>query len=128
MASILVIDDNEDALLIIAYQLTRHGHTLMTAHDGSTGLAVAQREHPDLILCDIRMPQMSGYEVVDRLKHDPTLRQTPVVALTAVGEVDRAKALAAGFDAYISKPVPAQTLIEHIEAVLVRRRNGRAEN
>jgi two-component system cell cycle response regulator len=120
MASILIIDDNEDILLVTARLLARRGYTPVTARSGAAGLALAQQTPPDLILCDIWMPEMNGYEVIARLKRDPRLCRIPVAALTAIGDGDKARTLAAGFDAYISKPIMGKTFAEAIEALVPR--------
>jgi len=77
MARVLVIEDNRDNLELMRYLLGAFGHEALTAEDGNDGLAVARREHPDLVLCDIHLPGMDGYAVVADLKRDPAFAQTP---------------------------------------------------
>jgi len=96
---ILVIEDHPAILEMIRYLLQAYGHTPLLAADGAEGLQTAERELPDLILCDIQLPVMDGYEVVLNLKRNPRLAPIPVIALTAFAMVgDRDRVLAAGFD------------------------------
>jgi CheY-like chemotaxis protein len=118
-ARILVIEDNHPNLDLMTYLLTAFGHTPLTAHDGAEGLEAAQRETPDLIVCDVHLPRVDGYEVARRLKGHPSLRRTPLVAVTALAMVgDRDRVLAAGFDGYIPKPIVPQTFVAQVEEFL----------
>jgi CheY-like chemotaxis protein len=118
-ARILVIEDNHPNLDLMTYLLTAFGHTPLTAHDGAEGLEAAQREAPDLIVCDVHLPRVDGYEVARQLKTHPSLRRTPLVAVTALAMVgDRDRVLAAGFDGYIPKPIVPQTFVTQVEAFL----------
>jgi len=92
---------------------------VLTASNGSEGIAVAQRERVDLIICDVHLPGMDGYEVARHLKGHPLLRRVPLVAVTALAMVgDREKVLAAGFDYYISKPINPEVFIKQINAFM----------
>jgi two-component system, cell cycle response regulator len=118
-ARILVIEDNPTNLDLMCYLLRAFGYAPLTASDGEEGLEVAQREQPDLILCDIQMPRLSGFEVVRRLKNHPALSQIPLVAVTASAMVgDSDKVLAAGFDGYIAKPITPETFVEQVARYL----------
>src|SRR5215211_3055169 len=118
-ARILIIEDNPTNLDLMTYLLSAFGHTPLTAHDGEEGLQAAQRETPDLIICDLQLPRLNGYEVARWLKSHPGLRAIPLVAVTALAMVgDRDKVLAAGFDRYISKPIDPQTLVALVERLL----------
>jgi two-component system cell cycle response regulator len=118
-ARILVIEDNATNLDLMAYLLTAFGHTPLTALDGEKGLLAAQRERPDLIICDIQLPTLDGFEVARWLKSHPDLRTIPLIAVTALAMVgDRDKVLAAGFDGYIAKPIDLQTFVEQVEGFL----------
>jgi two-component system cell cycle response regulator len=118
-ARILVIEDNPTNLDLMTYLLTAFGHTPLTAHDGQAGLLAAQRERPDLIICDIQLPTLDGYEVARWLKSHSALRAIPLVAVTALAMVgDRDKVLAAGFDGYIAKPIDPQTFVGQVERFL----------
>ncbi|MBI1926086.1 response regulator [Candidatus Poribacteria bacterium] len=119
MARILVIEDNYDNLELMTYLLNAFGHTLFSAHDGEEGLAVACRETLDLIICDVQLPGIDGYEVARQLKTHPVLHSIPLVAVTAFAMVgDRDKVLAAGFDEYISKPIAPETFVGQVDGFL----------
>lgn len=118
-ARILVIEDNPDNMELMIYLLQAFGHTPLMADDGEEGLKVARREAPDLIICDIHLPKMDGYEVLRVLKADAGLQHIPMVAVTALAMVgDREKMIAAGFDGYIAKPIVPETFITQVEAFL----------
>ncbi len=118
-ARILVIEDNQTNLDLMVYLLKSFGHTPLVAHDGEQGLEVARQEAPDLIVCDVHMPNLDGYEVVRRLKAHPAMNQIPVVAVTAMAMVgDRDKVLEAGFDGYIAKPIAPDTFVGQVEEFL----------
>src|ERR1051325_3457284 len=115
-ARILLIEDNPANLDLMSYLLTAFGYTPMTAVDGGTGLATAHREKPDLIICDIQLPTMDGFEVARHIKSDPTLRSIPLIAVTAFAMVgDRDRTLAAGFDGHIGKPIDPETFVQQVE-------------
>jgi two-component system cell cycle response regulator len=115
-ARILVIEDNPTNLDLMTYLLKAFGYETLVAQDGEVGLELASRERPDLIICDIQIPKVDGYEVARLLKSDPTLRAIPLVAVTAYAMVDdRDKALAAGFDGYITKPIEPETFVQQVE-------------
>jgi CheY-like chemotaxis protein len=118
-ASILVVEDNADNLNLIDYLLRAHGFTPLLARSGTEGLRVAMNERPDLILLDLRMPELDGYEVAAAIKRAPTLAQTLVVAVTGSAMVgDRERIAAAGFDGYIQKPIDPETFLETLERFL----------
>jgi CheY-like chemotaxis protein len=118
-ARILVIEDNPANMELMSYLLNAFGHTTLVAHDGKEGLETARRERPDLIVCDIQLPLISGYEVARHLKADDGLKTIPIVAVTAFAMVDdRDKTLAAGFDAYLSKPIAPETFVEQVQGLL----------
>jgi CheY-like chemotaxis protein len=118
-ARILVIEDNLTNLDLMTYLLTAFGHVPLPAHDGEEGLYAAAHEHPDLIICDLQLPGMDGYEVARWLKGHPELHAIPLVAVTALAMVgDRDRVLAAGFDGYIAKPITPETFVEQIERFL----------
>lgn len=118
-ARILVIEDNRANLELMTYLLKAFGYEPLVAQDGGEGVDKALRELPDVILCDVQLPTVSGYQVVQRLRSDPRFAKVPVVAVTALAMVgDREKLLAAGFDGYISKPIAPETLVSQVEAFL----------
>ncbi len=118
-ARILIIEDNPENLELMIYLLNAYGHTPLVARDGYAGLAAAQREIPDLIICDIQLPGIDGYEIARQLKADPALCNIPRVAVTAYAMVgDRNKVLEAGFDGYLSKPIDPETFVSQIDTFL----------
>jgi two-component system cell cycle response regulator len=118
-ARILLIEDNPANLELMSYLLGAFGYAPVAAVDGAEGLAAARREVPDLIICDIQLPTMSGFEVARQLKHDASLRAIPLVAVTAFAMVgDRERVLAAGFDGYIAKPINPETFVREMEVFL----------
>lgn len=118
-ASILVVEDNEDNLTLIDYLLRAREFTPSLARTGADGLRLALAERPDLVLLDIRMPGMDGYEVAAAIKREPALTHTRVVAVTASAMVgDRERIVAAGFDGYIQKPIDPETFIETLRQFL----------
>jgi CheY-like chemotaxis protein len=119
MAKILYVEDNDDNVYMMRGRLTRAGFTVIVAPDGEGGVAMAASEAPDLILMDLRLPGIDGWEATRRLKAAPETRRIPVLALSAHAMAgDREKALAAGCDDYDSKPVDFPRLLEKIEAAL----------
>lgn len=119
MARVLVIEDNPINLELMTYLLRAWGHETSSAADGASGLEAATRELPDLIVCDVQMPVLDGYEVARRLKADPVLRAVPVLAVTALAMVgDRERALQAGFDGHIAKPIDPQAFMAALSAAL----------
>ena len=127
MARILVIEDNPANMQLMIYLLRAFGHDTFDATDGEAGFALAKRELPDLILCDLQMPGMDGYEVARRLRLDPDLKTVPLVAVTAYAMAgDREKVLAVGFNGYISKPINPELFLGQVEAFLSSEKRSRA--
>jgi CheY-like chemotaxis protein len=119
-ASILLIEDDPVNLELMRYLLDAAGHTPYTATDGAEGIESARRTNPDLIICDIKMPGLDGYEVAKRLKSDPVLRAVPLVAVTSYAMIgDQEAAMAAGFDGYLTKPIVPKTFAAQLEVFLV---------
>jgi CheY-like chemotaxis protein len=119
---ILVIDDNPASLELMTGLLRAGRYEPLAAEDGEKGLALAKSGRPDVVICDIHLPRMDGFEVVRRLKSDEKTRAIPVVAVTAfaVGG-DRDRALAAGFDGYIGKPIVPEAFVSQVEQFLSSR-------
>jgi CheY-like chemotaxis protein len=118
-ARILIIEDDPASLELVRYLLEAAGHATLTATDGAAGLALVLSAQPDLVICDLQMPVMTGYEVVRRLQGGNAWRRVPLVAVSAFSMLgDRETALAAGFDAYYSKPIVPETFVEEIEGLL----------
>ena len=121
MAKILIVEDNEMNRDMLSRRLARRGYTVVIAVDGEQGLAAAQAEIPDVILMDMSLPVMDGWEATRRLKAEAATRAIPVIGLTAHAMTgDRDKALAAGCDDYDTKPIELPRLLEKIEALLAR--------
>ena len=116
---ILYVEDNEDNIYMLHRRLVRAGFTVVIARDGAQGVAAAGAEHPDLILMDLGMPVVDGWEATRRIKAAPATKHIPVIALTANAMTgDREKALAAGCDDFDTKPVEMVRLLGKIQAFL----------
>jgi two-component system cell cycle response regulator DivK len=116
---ILYIEDNLENRLLMRRVLTAEGYVVEEAFDGNVGLQQAAESPPDLILIDINLPEIDGYEVTARLKQLPDLMGVPIIAVTAnVMKGDREKTLAAGCDGYIQKPIDVDLLPSQIESFL----------
>ena len=116
---ILYIEDNPENRLLMRRVLMAEGYTVEEAVDGQSGLQKAAESPPDLILMDINLPEIDGYEVTARLKQLPNMQGVPIIAVTAnVMKGDREKTLAAGCDGYIQKPIDIDLLPEQIEGFL----------
>jgi CheY-like chemotaxis protein len=122
MAKILLVEDNEMNRDMLARRLERRGYTLVIAVDGGEGVARAREDDPDLILMDMSLPVLDGWEATRQLKADEATRAIPVIALTAPAmSGDKEKALAAGCDDYDTKPIDLPRLPEKIETLLARK-------
>jgi two-component system cell cycle response regulator DivK len=122
---ILLVEDNEMNRDMLSRRLQRKGYTVVTAHDGEQGHLMAQTENPDLILMDISLPVMDGWEVTRLLKANEATRQIPIIALTAHALVtDRTKAFEAGCDDYDTKPIEFGRLSEKIDNLLTVRKSS----
>ncbi|MDF3010326.1 MAG: two-component hybrid sensor and regulator [Burkholderiales bacterium] len=110
---VLVVDDNQDAAHALRLLLQTDGHDVMVAADGAAGLALAREHRPDVVLLDIGLPTLNGYEIATRIRADPALKSTVLVAVTGYGQMhDRARASASGFDHHLVKPVEFRALQE----------------
>jgi len=115
---ILYVEDNEDNIYVIKNRLGRAGFTVLIATDGEQGVSMAAAERPDLILMDLRLPVLDGWEATRRIKAQPETRGIPIIALTAHAMTgDREKALEAGCDDFDTKPVEMPRLLEKIRAL-----------
>jgi len=116
---ILVIEDTEDNRRILRDLLTDAGFELLEASDGEQGIAMATEHRPDLILMDIQLPLVDGYEATRRIKANPDLRHIPIVAVTSYAlSGDEAKALAAGCDGYVAKPFSPRQILAKVRQLL----------
>jgi CheY-like chemotaxis protein len=119
MAKILIVEDNEMNRDMLSRRLQRRGYEIVMAIDGEEGIAAARSANPDLILMDLSLPVVDGWEATRRLKADAETRTIPVIGLTAHAMAgDRDKAIAAGCEDYDTKPVELPRLLQKIEALL----------
>jgi two-component system cell cycle response regulator DivK len=116
---ILLIEDNDQNRYMATFLLEKHGHEVESAVDGPSGIELASRLQPSLILLDIQLPKMDGYAVARELRRNPVLADTPVVAVTSYAMPgDREKTIAAGCNGYIEKPINPDTFVAEIERYL----------
>jgi two-component system cell cycle response regulator DivK len=120
---ILYVEDNEDNIFMLKNRLTRAGFTVVIAKDGAQGVDMAASERPDLILMDLGLPMLDGWEATRRIKASPDTKHIPVIALTAHAMAgDREKAIAAGCDDFDTKPIELPRLLAKIKSL--SERNG----
>jgi CheY-like chemotaxis protein len=118
-ARILVVEDNKNSNDLMCYLLRAFGHTVFSTSDGREGLEVAARERPDVIVMDLQMQRMGGFEAAALLAVDADLTAIPRVAVTAYAMLgDRERVLAEGFDGYIAKPIDPERFVEQIEVFI----------
>jgi CheY-like chemotaxis protein len=119
MPKILLVEDNEMNRDMLSRRLVRARYEVIIAEDGARGVAMATSDRPDLILMDMSLPVIDGWEATRRIKATPELRKIPIIALTAHAmATDRDKALEAGCDDYDTKPIELQRLLGKIETLL----------
>ncbi len=119
MSRILIVEDNATNWALLQAVLTLVGYELLLAEDGAAGVELALREKPDLILMDVMLPLIDGYEATRRIKQNPATRHIPIVALTANdAPTERARALDAGCDGYIAKPIDTRALSNQVRLFL----------
>ncbi len=125
MPKILIVEDNEENRDALSRRLQRRGFQVVIAVDGKLGVAAAKAELPDLVLMDMNMPEMDGWEATRQVKADPVTAHVPVIALTAHAMAgDRDRAIQAGCIDYHTKPVELPKLLAQIEQILVQRPGG----
>jgi len=116
---ILVVEDQEDNRRILRDLLTSADYEMMEAENGEEALVAVAKQRPDLILMDIQLPILDGYEATRRIKADPTLKDVPIIAITAIAlSGDEAKARAAGCDDFVPKPYSPRELLANIRKLL----------
>jgi len=121
MPTILIVEDNELSRDALARRLERRGYRVVLAVDGEQAIELGRTERPDVILMDLGLPRVDGWEATRRLKADPSTRHIPIVVLSAHAMTnDRDKALQAGGDEFDTKPIRFQPLLEKIEALMTR--------
>jgi len=119
--TILVVDDEQDIVDLISYNLSKEGYEVATANNGTDAVELAQRLRPDLVILDIMMPGMDGFEVCRALRQDSSLQSMAIVFLTAkAGEIDQILGLELGADDYIQKPISPRVLLARVKTILRR--------
>ena len=121
MAKVLVVDDEPNIVLSLEFLMEQAGFEVVTAEDGEQALARVNDSQPDLLLLDISLPGISGFDVLERLRSEEATAQLPIIMLTAHGrDVEREKGMALGADDYITKPFSTQSLVEKVKALLIK--------
>jgi len=119
MKKVLIIEDNENNLYMMRFILTKLGHEVLEARDGASGIDLAKKNRPDLILMDIQLPVLDGYSATRQIREDDTLKDVPIIAVTSYAMVgDREKAIEAGCTAYVEKPINPASFIKVLERYL----------
>ncbi|XKH61375.1 response regulator [Halomonas sediminis] len=119
MARVLVVDDEPNIVLSLEFLMEQAGFDVVTAEDGESALACVKDTVPDLILLDISLPGISGFDVLEQLRADSDKAHLPIIMLTAHGrEIEREKGMALGADDYITKPFSTQALVSKVKALL----------
>jgi CheY-like chemotaxis protein len=123
MRKILIVEDNPENWDMLSRRLKRRGFEVVIAEDGEKGVAMARSEAPDLILMDMNLPRLDGWEATKQIRATPATRSLPIIALTAHGmPTDRARSLEVGCDDHHTKPIDLTALLAQIEALLVGRK------
>ncbi len=116
MKKILIIEDNEKNLYLLRFLIEKLGHQVIEARDGKAGVEMALAEKPDVILMDIQLPVMDGYETTRQIRKIEGFKETPIIAITSYAMVgDREKTLAAGCTDYMEKPIQPEAFIQNIQ-------------
>jgi CheY-like chemotaxis protein len=116
---ILIIEDDPTHLELMTYLLSAYGHIVRAAESGNRALDALHCERPDLILCDVQLPDIDGFGIARWLKGHPEFRSIPLVAVTALAMAgDRDRLMAAGFDGYLAKPIDPETFVQQMELFL----------
>ncbi|SKB57692.1 response regulator [Maribacter arcticus] len=117
--TILIIEDNEQNMYMLSYLLEQSNYTIIKAYNGLDGLKLAHENHPEIILIDIQLPDMDGYEICNKLSHNGLPKSTVIIAVTsyAMGG-DKEKAIEAGADGYLEKPINPDTFVKQMESIV----------
>ena len=122
MKKILIVEDSETIREMVAYRLTESGYDVETASDGKEGLRKIKEVKPDLVVLDIRMPGMDGFEVCEKAKADPAIKHIPILFLTtATQKADYEKGRECGADGYVTKPYEGTGLVDEVKRVLQKK-------
>ena len=116
--TILIIEDNEQNMYMLSYLLSNDNYKVIKAYNGIDGLKLAHENHPEIILIDIQLPDMDGYEICNKLRHNGLPKNTTIIAVTsyAMGG-DKEKAIEAGADGYLEKPINPETFVSQMEGI-----------
>jgi len=129
MAKILVVDDEEHIVMILKDSLEFSGFQVVTALDGQQAMESVEKERPDLIVLDIGMPKLDGWEVCRRLKSNEATQPIPIIILTAYAQTsDQRKGMQLGADRFITKPCDLTYLVEEINSLLARKKSGKTSS
>ncbi|MFV9549888.1 response regulator [Algibacter sp. PT7-4] len=117
--TILIIEDNEQNMYMLSFLLTQNNYNVLKAFNGKEGLQLAHENKPEVILVDIQLPDMDGYEICNKLRHNGLPKSTTIIAVTsyAMGG-DKEKAIDAGADGYIGKPINPETFINQMQSII----------
>ena len=117
--TVLIIEDNEQNMYMLSYLLSQNNYNVIKAFNGKDGLNMAHENHPEIILIDIQLPDMDGYEICNKLSHNGLPKTTVVIAVTsyAMGG-DKEKAIEAGADGYLEKPINPDTFVKEMKSII----------
>lgn len=119
MKKILVVEDNENNMYLMRFMLQKAGYHVIEARDGKTGVEIALKEKPDLILMDMQLPIMDGYQASKKIRESEDMKEIPIIAVTSYAMVgDREKSLNAGCTAYLEKPINPEIFMQQINKYL----------
>ncbi|MFD0834357.1 response regulator [Mariniflexile aquimaris] len=118
-STILIIEDNEQNMYMLSYLLEKSNYKILKAFNGLDGLRMAHENNPEIILIDIQLPDMDGYEICNKLRHNGLPKNTTIIAVTsyAMGG-DKEKAIEAGADGYLEKPINPETFVKQMESII----------
>jgi CheY-like chemotaxis protein len=118
-AKVLIIEDNEQNMYMLTYLLKQSNYRIIQAYNGKDGLQLAHEHHPEIILLDVQLPDMDGYEICNKLSHNGLPKSTVIITVTsyAMGG-DREKSIAAGADGYLEKPINPDTFVAQMEHII----------
>ena len=124
MAKVLIVDDNEGFRRLNAEFLKMDGHQVLMARNGRETLGLVQAEHPDILLLDVMMPGIDGYQVCRQIKNDPATHETIIIMVTALSESERFKSYQAGADKHVTKPISSRDMREMVKRLVARKKRN----
>ena len=120
--TILIIEDNEQNMYMLSYLLTKSNYNVIEAFNGLDGFRLAHENNPEIILIDIHLPDMDGYEICNKLRHNGLPKGTTIIAVTSYAmSGDREKAIEAGADGYLEKPINPETFVSEMENIIKKK-------